>query len=88
MMWQKIVYIHNNPARHHGFAARFKAAIPVAWTFMSEAFASNVALSSDGQSTVTSAGTVFRGHATDMNVHPIFGPPVSAHKTRLNDNNF
>jgi hypothetical protein len=57
------------------------AAIPVAWTFMSEIFANNVALSSGCQGTIIFASTVFYGHATDMNVHPAFNRPVIAHKT-------
>ncbi|MEI6540358.1 MAG: hypothetical protein WCO86_12680, partial [Planctomycetota bacterium] len=61
--------------------ARTKAAIPVAWTFMSEIFANNVALSSGCQGTITFVSTVFYGHARDMNVHPTFDRHVIAHKT-------
>ena len=51
---------------------RSKAAIPVAWTFMSEILTKHGRMIEHLQGPITIASTVFHGQATDMNVHPAF----------------
>ena len=63
-------------------AARSRAAIPVAWTFMSEILTQTPSHCRTAvKVTITFASTVFHGHATDMNVHPAFDRSAIAPKT-------
>ena len=51
---------------------RSKAAIPVAWTFMSEILTKHGRMIEHLSRSNNHPWTVFHGQATDMNVHPTF----------------
>ena len=69
-------------------AARSKAAIAVDWTFMTEILAMQRRIAEQRQVAITFASRVFRGRATDINVHPPYDRSAIASKTSLVHNMF